>query len=123
MTTNANRLSLTEFRRLVLAKIAPTVFDPRRLAWILSFIPPVIEFRRCSNKSFFWDALILYALETPELPVLPVLERSKLDLGAAISHLKHHFHAEGIIFCTALIHVHPSLIFDQQLYGQVQLFT
>ena len=83
----------------------------------------MIELRRCSNKGFFWDALILHALETPaELPVLPVLERSKLDLRTAITHLKHHFQGEGITFCTALINVHPSLIFDQLLYGQVQAF-
>ena len=123
LLTNVNRLSLAEFRQLVLAKIAPTVFNPKRLAWILSFIPPMIELRRCSNKEFFWDALILHALETPaELPVLPVLERSKLDLGIAITHLKHHFQDDRIIFCTALINVHPSLIFDKLLYDQVQTF-
>ena len=118
-----NRLSLAEFRQLVVEKINPAVFDPKRLAWILSFIPPVFEVRRCSKKNFFWDSLILHAHEIPfQLPALPVLEKSKLNLGAAIIQLKHYFQDDCVIFCTALINSHPSLIFNQQLYGQVQAF-
>ena len=123
MLTSVIRLTLVEFRQLVLAKIAPTVFDPKRLAWILSFIPPMIELRRSSNKCFFWDALILHALEIPDgLPALPVLGRSNLNIGSTIIHLKQHFQDDVIIFCTALINVHPSLIFNQHFYDQIQAF-
>ena len=125
-----DRLSITALRENVLAKLPDqqSELEHTTLGSYLQFIPSVPHVRRCSNQSYFWDSLVLHALDlaiVKDISVSPVaqhlLELSNLNISEAISLLRQHLNSEFVFYIND-IHESRSILFEGRLYARIKTF-
>jgi len=124
------RLSIITLRENVLSKLPDqqSELEHTLLGSYLQFIPSVLDVRRCSNRSYFWDSIILHALDLAIVKNISVssvaqdlLELSNLNIFEAISILRQHLNSEFVFYSNDL-NQSRSFLFNCQLYARIETF-